>query len=323
MEGDRPWGMNLTLAEYQRLALRTEAGLDPDALTDVQKSGIEIARHLLTRTVIPLGETLDQVKRAAIYGKAGRFEGPPTPATLPLDRRGLRLLHAALGVASEVGELAMALDTTPLDVANLKEEIGDVLWYLAVAADALGTDLGALAEANVRKLAVRFKIPPGLPEGTSGYQDTHALHRDLDAERVALEGAPSLDAAALLTTYFQQTLSLSTDGLHQMVAQHPAVIQSAFPSETIDALVRQILDGTIETIIPYAVARIAPQLTPNDLVALAARVGHSPERALEQKIVHLMATTGCMNHYVETLAAVADTVLTPILGNGTRPLPEG
>lgn len=43
-----------------------------------------------------------------------------------------RLLHAAIGVNTEVAELLLAEDG---DEINLKEEMGDVLWYVAIAAD--------------------------------------------------------------------------------------------------------------------------------------------------------------------------------------------
>lgn len=71
------------------------------------------------------------------------------------------LLHAALGLSGEVGEFADALKKhffygAPLDRANCKEELGDILWYIALGAAALGTTLGELAEQNIAKLRKRY-----------------------------------------------------------------------------------------------------------------------------------------------------------------------
>lgn len=46
-----------------------------------------------------------------------------------------RILHAAIGASTEVSELVLA---EPGDITNVKEEMGDILWYIAIAADALG-----------------------------------------------------------------------------------------------------------------------------------------------------------------------------------------
>lgn len=60
-----------------------------------------------------------------------------------------RLAHASLGLITEIGEIAtevkrMAIYGKPLDAerrAHIAEEVGDVLWYLAIGADALGFDM--------------------------------------------------------------------------------------------------------------------------------------------------------------------------------------
>ena len=57
--------------------------------------------------------------------------------------RGIRLLHAQLGLHTEGGELADALKRhlfygKPLDPVNIAEEIGDVFWYLAVGQQRAG-----------------------------------------------------------------------------------------------------------------------------------------------------------------------------------------
>lgn len=65
-------------------------------------------------------------------------------------------------LTGEVGEVASLVkrkirDKTPEDVflADMKKELGDVLWYLARFADELGFGLDEVAEANKDKLMKR------------------------------------------------------------------------------------------------------------------------------------------------------------------------
>ncbi len=76
--------------------------------------------------------------------------------------RNTDLLHAALGLTSEVGELADPIKKAmfygkPLDTENIREEAGDLLWYIAgPLCRALGCTLEDLAAANVAKLRLRY-----------------------------------------------------------------------------------------------------------------------------------------------------------------------
>lgn len=83
----------------------------------------------------------------------------------PLDEQ-QRLLNAALGLCGEAGEFAdtvkkAAFHGHTLDRAALHKELGDVLWYAALACDALGVQLGDVMTANIAKLQARY------PEGFS------------------------------------------------------------------------------------------------------------------------------------------------------------
>lgn len=71
------------------------------------------------------------------------------------------LNHAALGLTGEAGEFADAIKkhviyNQPLDNANCIEELGDILWYCALAAEALGVDLDEVAALNISKLKLRY-----------------------------------------------------------------------------------------------------------------------------------------------------------------------
>jgi len=71
-----------------------------------------------------------------------------------------RLLDAGIGLAEESAELLGLLrkqifQNRDAGEARLTEELGDVLWCLAVTADALGVSLSQAAAANQVKLAKR------------------------------------------------------------------------------------------------------------------------------------------------------------------------
>lgn len=83
------------------------------------------------------------------------------------------LLHAALGLSGEVGELTDTIKREfvygqTLDVDNIREELGDILWFVALCASSLNMNLGDIALANIDKLACRY---PGT------YTDHHAAER--------------------------------------------------------------------------------------------------------------------------------------------------
>jgi len=104
------------------------------------------------------------------------------PIEIGADVDGRALLHGAIGMATEVGELQDAIKRAlfygrELDTANVLEECGDVLWYLAVALDAVGYTLGEAMGANLRKLRARY------PER---FTTERAITRDLGAEREAM-----------------------------------------------------------------------------------------------------------------------------------------
>lgn len=79
----------------------------------------------------------------------------------PLPNEIDRLVHAFMGMATEVGEFgtpvkATAIYNKPLDVQNLEEELGDILWYIALAANAMGSSLNSIARHNIDKLRSRY-----------------------------------------------------------------------------------------------------------------------------------------------------------------------
>jgi NTP pyrophosphatase (non-canonical NTP hydrolase) len=92
-----------------------------------------------------------------------------------------RLMHGICGCVTEAGEMmdnfkrATFYRDGLLDENNLIEEMGDMLWYLAVMCDTLGCTFEALMELNIQKLRIRY------PD--KEFQTESALNRDLEKER--------------------------------------------------------------------------------------------------------------------------------------------
>ena len=75
----------------------------------------------------------------------------------PLDK----LTLAALGVTGESGEVADTVKKVlyqghTLDTTHLKQELGDVLWYVTLACNAIGCTLEDVMRGNVAKLHTRY-----------------------------------------------------------------------------------------------------------------------------------------------------------------------
>ncbi len=71
------------------------------------------------------------------------------------------LSNAAMGLAGESGEFVDQVKKVnyqghKLDPNKLKEELGDILWYAAQAAEALGTTLEEIMIGNIKKLKERY-----------------------------------------------------------------------------------------------------------------------------------------------------------------------
>lgn len=83
--------------------------------------------------------------------------------TADLTRR-QELFHLLLGLVGETGEIAEKFkklvrdkngDESLIDREDIKKELGDVLWYVAVLSEYLGIKLEDVADNNVKKLASR------------------------------------------------------------------------------------------------------------------------------------------------------------------------
>ncbi len=144
--------------------------------------------------------TPDEYRRAAL-----RTENTPnfifkhraaegTDATVPRqnlawnsDLRLSRMMHAILGMITELGELCDPIKRhliygTELDVPNLREERGDSEWYDNLFDDAIDVKLSDIWRRNIAKLRARFP---------DKFTEERAIKRDLVEERRALAGQHS------------------------------------------------------------------------------------------------------------------------------------
>jgi NTP pyrophosphatase (non-canonical NTP hydrolase) len=102
------------------------------------------------------------------------------------------LFHGIVGNVTEVGEQAEILywfliENREPDMTNVREEIGDNLWYLARLIKFAKTSFPAEMEANIAKLRARH--------GTKGFSKDGDINRNLDAERQVLEGGFSMEVS--------------------------------------------------------------------------------------------------------------------------------
>lgn len=84
------------------------------------------------------------------------------------------LLNSALGLCGESGEVADLVKKHrfqghDLDFDHVAKELGDIAWYLAVGAYAIGYDLESILQMNVDKLKARYP---------DGFSTDRSLHRD-------------------------------------------------------------------------------------------------------------------------------------------------
>ena len=92
-----------------------------------------------------------------------------------LDGPTIRLLHAGIGLSTEVGEFQDQIKKhlfygSKLDTVNLKEELGDICWYMAIALDTLGLSFEEVFQTNINKLKQRY--PNGFSQEAATNRNT-------------------------------------------------------------------------------------------------------------------------------------------------------
>ncbi len=133
---------------------------------------------------IKAGDLLDLQKKSLFYGaefkehNKGNSSEKNTLKTLNPN-----ITHAVYGIMTEASELAeslrLAKSSGSFDKVNLKEEAGDIMWYLAMLFRELDTSFEEVAEVNLSKLKARYP---------DKFTSEKAARRDLKTERKILEG---------------------------------------------------------------------------------------------------------------------------------------
>lgn len=175
------------MRNYETLANRT---VSPNFFSD--KLPDPKAIQGIMGALLAIGSEADALKRTLFYGaeladtpvlKAVAAESAGSNMTIPSfapENINRDILHALLGIISECAEIVQAIGKAPpngADLINLMEEGGDIMWYLALYATAIGSDFDTMQERNIAKLRERFPLR---------FTEEDALERDLDAEQEAL-----------------------------------------------------------------------------------------------------------------------------------------
>jgi NTP pyrophosphatase (non-canonical NTP hydrolase) len=187
----------MQFTQFQPLALVTEARIEK-----VQANRIGLLA--LLSLSIATTEIMDQVKKSVFYGRAINEEAVTKriaeiqsmtsilkDADIPnADKEVIdidpRLFHGIIGKFTEVGEMLEAMEEhiatgTPLDVVNLREELGDDSWYNAIICDATGIRMEDTLALVIDKLRARYG---------DKFDAYLANNRDLTTERQILESKP-------------------------------------------------------------------------------------------------------------------------------------
>jgi NTP pyrophosphatase (non-canonical NTP hydrolase) len=181
--------ISVNVNNYIELASRTnqpdyaavQKRLDEQYIQDSLPSLIQATAHVLDTT-------MDGVKKFLFYGKP---LSPEASASLlgygyantdqadELSEAEIDILHGALGISTEAGEILKAIQGNgPLDMVNLAEEVGDILWYAHLILKRANMTFEQCMSININKLAKRFP---------DGFKEEPAIHRDIASERNILE----------------------------------------------------------------------------------------------------------------------------------------
>ena len=198
----------MTFDEFKTNALRTEK-----PMTDLNFSRVGLFTLLLAAA--QMAKIVDTAKKTIVYGKlldVSKFQEQLFQVTRAISELGqnasmvsqpgvleeddelfqpnLRIMHGAIGMFGEAGELLDAvlkeMKTGALDLVNVGEELGDNFWYAAIIADETGISFDSAQETVVKKLKARFG---------DKFTSEAALSRDLATERSILEASISVPAS--------------------------------------------------------------------------------------------------------------------------------
>lgn len=183
-----------TYLEDAAVTASKEPKLDLEAM---ELSNEEVLAILIGHKVD--GDFADATKRALFYSDtkvearlekaevetirlSNLLEEHPLPEDILGDKVTVDLVHSLLGIVGEAGEIceelvASKLENRELNRVNIGEELGDILWYIALAVNTLDLSFDEIAKRNINKLRIRY------PDNFSKYD---AINRDTTKELNAL-----------------------------------------------------------------------------------------------------------------------------------------
>lgn len=111
--------------------------------------GLMYCEHVKSKLNSVNGMSVNQYQVAALRTASGMSEEYP------------RILNGVLGLVGESGECVDMVKKHlfqghELDKEHMVKELGDVAWYLAISAHALGYDLETILKMNIDKLMSRY-----------------------------------------------------------------------------------------------------------------------------------------------------------------------
>ena len=128
-------------------------------------------------------ETLTETQKTVVYALIGRaieeadsneYQQTCLKTESGMSKRYPRIFNGLMGLNGEAGECIdilkkHAFQGHDLDKEKLAEELGDVAWYLAVSADAIGYKLSDIFMLNTAKLQKRYP---------DGFEAERSINRD-------------------------------------------------------------------------------------------------------------------------------------------------
>jgi NTP pyrophosphatase (non-canonical NTP hydrolase) len=189
----------MNILEYQKLTRNTRQEVPHIHLVAEEEIGFTTGQQVLHQCMdaVYMGSTMDATKRMLFYKDKNiqpRIDATTSKLaemyktinakehSIPQDK--INLLHAALGLASEAGEIMeevinSILENREINKLNMREEGGDIMWYTALMLDETGQTFESVGGYNIAKLAVRYPDKFKLED---------AVNRNLDEEKRALGG---------------------------------------------------------------------------------------------------------------------------------------
>lgn len=182
----------LTIKDFENDVARTSApvtALQKSRLMEVWESdiGVEFRDALLSgfptdalKSYVYYNTPKDVAKELEDFKKL--LKNTEAEVTINLSDATVEFVHGFLGLKSEVGEVAQAyykglFNGVPMDIGELKGELGDALFFITQMARSHGLTLEEVMEANIAKRLKRFP---------KGFSETDAVNRDIKAENEIL-----------------------------------------------------------------------------------------------------------------------------------------